>query len=45
MKLTVQETPRAQPAPLLREYYSRVLAYIAPAAAVAAGLFQYSFMI
>ena len=31
--------PRAQPAPLLREYYSRVLAYIAPAAAVAAGTY------
>src|SRR5690606_6190112 len=43
MKLHVQETPRAQPAPLLREYYSRVLAYIAPAAAIAAGTYSNHF--
>ena len=43
MKPVVQETPRAQPAPLLREYYSRVLAYIAPAAAIAAGTYTNHF--
>src|SRR5690606_10537691 len=43
MKSAVQETPGAQPAPLLREYYSRVLAYIAPAAAVAAGTYSQHF--
>jgi len=37
--LNKNAVPRAQPAPLLREYYSRVLAYIAPAAAVAAGTY------
>ncbi|MEO4048746.1 adenylate/guanylate cyclase domain-containing protein [Pseudomonas sp. CAU 1711] len=43
MKSNLQESPRAQPAPLLREYYSRVLAYIAPAAAIAAGTYSLHF--
>ena len=40
MKSSVQVSPGAQPAPLLREYYSRVLAYIAPAGAIAAGTYS-----
>lgn len=39
MKSTVQAVSRTQSAPLLREYYSRVLAYIASAAAIAAGTY------
>ena len=35
--------PRTRPAPLLREYYSRVLAYIAPTAAIAAGTYTQHF--
>ncbi|MEK1906329.1 MAG: adenylate/guanylate cyclase domain-containing protein [Pseudomonas sp.] len=37
------EAVKAQPAPMLREYYSRVLAYIATAASIAAGTYDQHF--
>ena len=43
MKSAAQEPSRVQPAPLLREYYSRVLAYIATAASIAAGTYSQHF--
>ncbi|MGL4315411.1 MAG: adenylate/guanylate cyclase domain-containing protein [Pseudomonas sp.] len=43
MKFTASEAVKAQPVPLLREYYSRVLAYIATAASIAAGTYVQHF--
>jgi class 3 adenylate cyclase len=43
MKAVPQPTPKNQHSPLLREYYSRVLAYIALAAAIAAGTYSQHF--
>ncbi|WP_447592347.1 adenylate/guanylate cyclase domain-containing protein [Aquipseudomonas campi] len=43
MKPATQEPPKVQTTPLLREYYSRVLAYIAIAASIAAGTYSQHF--
>ncbi|TRX75848.1 adenylate/guanylate cyclase domain-containing protein [Pseudomonas mangiferae] len=43
MKSVVSERPSSLPMPLLREYYSRVLAYIATAATIAAGTYVQHF--
>ncbi len=39
MKPSIQEASKAQPTPLLHEYYSRILAYIAPAATISASTY------
>ncbi|UTW07447.1 adenylate/guanylate cyclase domain-containing protein [Pseudomonas benzenivorans] len=43
MNATTSNRPHALPAPPLREYYSRVLAYIAVAASIAAGTYAQHF--